>query len=201
MPEKARKARDDVKEILKSHILSPNPPFTTSTEHKINEGELQEAFDNRYYARIESDYRVAAAHERLEIIRGGGDPDFDMKAIQPRWNISSKSENDDGHLHFHDPPCMHEWVVRQPAHHIKPWKRTQMLIEKVRKKKEEAAILEKKKQEEEAIKLEWEKRQKWNAIPRPIVAKTTPIDYQKTKELVESQYNKNALQEYLNRQS
>ena len=98
VPLPAREAHDAITRMLRTNLLDPQAKGwdfgTTSgvairgSKHCSWETEI-DRFDDRFFHRLESDHRVQKAHNRIETIRAGMDPDFDGRNIQPRWNVST----------------------------------------------------------------------------------------------------------------
>lgn len=169
-------ARAAVKHQLESRVLTlTQPDWNASTLPQRTQHEDNEHFDNKFFASVQTEYLVKKARARVDAIRKGEDPDFDHKSIQPRWNVSSKLEDDEGHLHLpdalanlvHRNPPLPDY--RDPVESEREFEHAQ----RQRKAAQQAYEAEKRAKQQQAA--EWEAKESWNGPLEPIKI-TQPVD-------------------------
>lgn len=159
--------------MLSTSLLSPHPNWNASTLPGPTALHTALHLDNKHYHRLHSEQLIAAAHQRLNLIRSGQDPDADPRWQQPRWNVSCKLEDDEGHPMKADG----RWELNSRKHgaeaeqpHLSLLEREVRWEEEKRREIAEREERERKQEERRAAWREWDRKEQWNADVSPIIA-------------------------------
>ena len=169
-----RAAREEVHAMFTASSLVTHPPWNASTLPSHTPLEQSTHFDDKHYAALQTAHLVHRAHTRLALIRAHQDPDADTRHIQPRWNVSSKLDDDEGHKRDMD-------VLKglggkrdvQLAEYVGPveaevrWDEQNRLER--RQREEEARVSEQRRREA----ADWERKEQWQADTTPIATLPT----------------------------
>ena len=160
--------------MLSATPYSAHPPWNSSTLPSLTSLEQAEHSDDLHYAHVHSSHLVQLAQQRIRLIRSGQDPDADPRAIQPRWNVSSKMEEEERKR------MEEEWRAKgrgmEPGEGYEGLMEREKLWEELkRREREEREVMAAKVDEQRRLWKEWERKEQWNAAPEPIIAHTTPL--------------------------
>ena len=165
--------------MFASTPASCHPPWNPSTLPSPTSLELSTHFDDKHYAALQTHHLVTRAHTRLALIRAHQDPDADPRHIQPRWNVSSKLEDDEGHRIDMDVlkglGGRREVVVSEYVGPVEAEKRWEEEKRRERRQREQEAQKDEQRRREAA---DWERKEQWQADTAPIA--TVPSNTYKT---------------------
>ena len=156
-------------------MFTAHPPsWNPSTLPLPTALELSTHFDDKHYAALQTRYLVHRAHTRLALIRAHHDPDADPRHIQPRWNVSCKLDDDEGHKRDMDVlkgmGGKREVELSEYVGLVEAEVRWEQEKRRERREREEVTRTEELRRREAA---DWERKEQWHADTTPIATLPT----------------------------